>query len=245
MAEKTYLETWIDNYKGVSPEAKSLLTDGTLKKNYGGHSYVPWAIMERLMKMQDPTSTVVFDENCYDGTPLHTSYSNILTNDGTTETRVTVMTHFVKCTATFMGYTMKLIYPVQDSAYKAPKVVDSNMVNKAMQRAKAKIISEITGIAYKLYEDGDLQFEDDGGDETPTSLEATPNHKYVEAAEFIIANKDKLTTAIGRTNTRLIKAGSSPINPDKDDVVSLTDKLAKGLDDIDAFYAFIKSGVKE
>ena len=50
-------------------------------------------------------------------------------------------------------------YPIQDNAYNAPKVIDANMFNKAVQRAKAKLISRITGLGFSLYEKGDLQFD--------------------------------------------------------------------------------------
>ena len=47
------------------------------------------------------------------------------------------------------------------------------MINKSLQRAKAKIASRGTGLALKLYETGDLQFEEDTDKPTPAKAEDT------------------------------------------------------------------------
>ena len=49
------------------------------------------------------------------------------------------------------------------------------MINKSIQRAKAKAISTITGLAFSLYESGDLQFEDDDVAATKTAKKAPCN----------------------------------------------------------------------
>jgi hypothetical protein len=125
--------------------------------------------MERLTYFQDPEATFEVIET-QDGNILHSDKDYIKTekesiaNDKTTKetTLSTILSHFVVVKATCLGRTMTEHYPVQDNAYNAPKAIDQNMVNKALQRAKAKIASRITGIGLALYEGSDLQFEDDG-----------------------------------------------------------------------------------
>ena len=163
----TWLEQFKLNYDGKSDEAKSL--EGSQKSNYKGNAYIPWATMERLTYLQDPEATFEVLGGSYGGV-LHTDSFDIKTvKESITETKTTKETtlatglvHFVVVKATFLGKVMTEHYPVQDNAYNAPKAVDQNMVNKALQRAKAKIASRITGIGFKLYEGSDLQFEDDG-----------------------------------------------------------------------------------
>ena len=95
--------------------------------------------------------------------------------------------YFVKVTSTFMGKTMSEEYPVQDFSFEPvsfkgrPHILssgktvqiamDANIVNKALQRATAKVLSELTGLGLSLYETGDLQFEDD------TEKSVTPTTK--------------------------------------------------------------------
>lgn len=162
-----WLETYKANYNGQTPEAKEL--QEFIKTNYKGNSYVPWATMERLIYMQDPEASfymVAADEN---GKILHDYVIDVNTyqetqspKDGHIITKVTnsAHVHFVVVSITFLGKMLVEHYPVQDSAYGAPKVVDQNMVNKALQRAKAKVASRASGLALRLYESKDLQFED-------------------------------------------------------------------------------------
>jgi hypothetical protein len=50
-------------------------------------------------------------------------------------------------------------YPIQDNSYEPVRFIDCNVVNKAIQRGKAKVASRATGIGLKLYEGQDLQFD--------------------------------------------------------------------------------------
>lgn len=153
----TWLEQFIANYEGKSSGAREL--QPYMKENYKGNAYIPWATMERLTYMQDPDAVFVTYTDT-DGTPL---FSRNMTLDITTKDQTThseFYTHFVRVGVTFLGKTIVEDYPVQDKAYDAPKVVDSNLVNKAIQRAKAKVASRVTGLALKLYESKDLQFDE-------------------------------------------------------------------------------------
>lgn len=162
-----WLEVYKANYNGQTPEAKEL--QEFLKSNYKGNSYVPWATMERLIYMQDPDANFTVMASDEDGKILHDYVIEVISTqetknpkDGEAFTKVTNFAHlhFVVVGLTFLGKTFTEHYPVQDTSYGAPKVVDQNMVNKALQRAKAKIAARASGLALRLYESKDLQFED-------------------------------------------------------------------------------------
>lgn len=154
------LENWrqkfLDNYNGVTQEAKDL--EPFLKENYKGNPYLPWATMEKAMLLQDPESSVdvvlTKDDN-----PVWTQVMQVETIVEGKQTVATMFIHMIKVEATFMGKTVVELYPVQNNAYEAPKVIDQNMVNKAIQRAKVKAISRVTGLGLRLYEGQDLQFD--------------------------------------------------------------------------------------
>ena len=50
-----WLEVFRANYNGETEEAKSI--EEYINNTYNGAKYVPWATMERLTYMQDPTAT--------------------------------------------------------------------------------------------------------------------------------------------------------------------------------------------
>ena len=160
--KKSWLDVYKSNYEGTSDEAKSVKE--YLKENYKGNSYIPWATMERLTYMQDPDA--VFEKlTTENGQLVHTSYNTTeqeVIADGVVKnsTKAKVVAHFVKVKLTFMGKEFIEDYPIQDSSYEAVKAYDSNLVNKALQRALAKVASRGTGIGLKLYENKDLQFEE-------------------------------------------------------------------------------------
>ena len=162
-----WLEQYKLNYNGASDEAKELAS--FVKDNYKGNAYVPWATMERLIYQQDPNADFTVVAYGANDQVLHDYYIDIHTvqeqtdKDGKlakTEVHNYSHLHFVVVTLTFLGKTFTEHYPVQDSAYAAPKVVDQNMVNKSLQRAKAKIAARASGLALRLYEAKDLQFDD-------------------------------------------------------------------------------------
>lgn len=169
--ENKWIKAWNDNYYGRSDQAKEL--DGILKKNYQGHKYVPWATMVRMLYQQDPEASIEVLESSSTADEWRSDFkSNLVFTDERMisvekdgkKTNVTVFSHFVKIKVVFLGKEIIEVYPIQNNAYGAPKDFDSNMVNKSIQRAKAKAISTATGLAFSLYENGDLQFEDDGAE---------------------------------------------------------------------------------
>ena len=61
MTATTVKNVWLDhfneNYYGRSKEAQDLKP--FLKETYKGDVYLPWAVMERLMRQQDPDSDII------------------------------------------------------------------------------------------------------------------------------------------------------------------------------------------
>lgn len=159
LEQKSWREQFHENYTEVSPEAQSLKP--FLKYNFNNNAYLPWAVMERLTYMQDPDAVFYKDLN------IITNKLTINTVTNGTVTQVDVFAHFVRVILTFMGKTFEEIYPIQDKAYNAPKAYDQNMVNKAYQRAIAKVASRGTGLGLRLYENQELQFEEAEGLKKP------------------------------------------------------------------------------
>lgn len=165
---KTYRKVFGDNYRGASPEGKEL-KDFLQKRDSGKTKvdYIPWAVLVRMAKMQDPDFELEKVRNHQDGTFLF--YNG---REGMDDA-----CYFVKVKATFLGKTMVEEYPVQDFNFEAVCFngrtmtlasgrtkeikMDANIINKALQRATAKVISAVTGLGLSLYENGDLQFEED------------------------------------------------------------------------------------
>lgn len=179
-----WLEVFKANYNGETEEAKSI--EEYIKNTYNGAKYVPWATMERLTYMQDPKATFETMTNENGGlvwTDGFTNKNRMVAKDGsTTETEALVVSHFVKVSCTFLGKHFVEEYPIQDQDYSAAKIYNQNLVNKAIKRAMAKVASRATGIGLKLYENKDLQFEDDI-EETKPEVKKSTRTKKTETQE--------------------------------------------------------------
>lgn len=174
-----WLEQYNENYYGRSPQAKEL--EQFMKSNYQGSSYIPWATMERLVYQQDPEANFrirIFEPDYVGQSVVLSNTTNIetrqITSEKSVETMAQSISHFVAVELTFLGKHFEEVYPVQDLKYGAPKVIDQNMINKSLQRAKAKVASRGTGLALSLYETGDLQFEEDTDKPTPKVEDKKP-----------------------------------------------------------------------
>lgn len=219
---------FIANYEGTSPEAKSL--EPFLKTTYKGDVYIPWAVMERLTYMQDPSAEFkIVRTEC--GKIVHTdsdvikTLSRAVDKDGEriTETSVDVKSHFVVLELTFLGKKFTEVYPIQDNTYDAPKVINQNMVNKALQRGKARLASRATGLAFKLYEGEDLQFEDDAPSvKTKTVSKETVNK---QTASNDTSNTVVQTETKENTNSELLEIAK---------YIKSTPELAKGIKETNA-----------
>lgn len=161
-AKKSWKEVFLENYSGRSDLAKEV--EPFIKDNYKGNAYIPWATMERLTYMCDEDATFenIKNEN---GGLVHTDVvemhqQNIQKGEVVSDTTSQMFSHMVKVKLIFMGKEFIEEYPIQDQDYSAARVFNQNLVNRALQRAKAKVASRATGIGFKLYEGKDLQFDE-------------------------------------------------------------------------------------
>lgn len=208
------MEKWLkqfkENYEGKSPEAKAL--EPFLKENYKGNFYIPWATMERLVYAQDPNANfevVKYNDDLYGGLGVvHTNKFTLETfnrnGDKEVTTKADFFAHFVIVRCTFLGKTIEEIYPIQDNVYDAPKVIDANLVNNSIQRAKVKVAARVTGLGLKLYEGFDLQFDNE--DKTNTVNDETQTNKVEKTTDYGIAipQVEKTTNVNDKTQTSQI-----------------------------------------
>lgn len=215
---------WEANYNNKTEAAIDI--DKLMKSNYKGHKYVPWAVMQKWFYLQDPYGSLKVIENDNGGL-VHTDTAVIeeFKSDKGNETTLKryAHSHFVKIEANFLGKVMVETYPIQDNSYGAPNYIDSNMVNKAIQRAKARLISMITGLGYQLYETGDLQFEED----IDTNVgKKTITKKATVVSEEKVPTKDKEADKVEVKKKADSEDGISP------DVVEFADYLIENKDTI-------------
>ena len=159
--KKSWKEVFLANYNGESEEAKAI--EPFLKHTYKGDPYIPWAVMERLVYMCDENAVFTNILNAKGGL-VHSDVvinhqSNTQNGTIVSETEAPMYAHFVKVSLEFMGKIFIEDYPIQEQDYSAARVFNQNLVNKALQRAKAKLGARGTGLGLKLYEGFDLQFE--------------------------------------------------------------------------------------
>ena len=159
---KSWKDVFLENYNGTSEVAKEV--EPFIKENYKGNTYIPWGTMERLTYMCDEDA---YFENLKNenGGLVHTDVvemhqQNIQNGEVVSDTTSQMFSHMVKVKLVFMGKEFIEEYPIQDQDYSAARVFNQNLVNRALQRAKAKVASRATGIGFKLYEGKDLQFDE-------------------------------------------------------------------------------------
>lgn len=215
---------WEANYNNKTDAAVDI--DKLMKSNYKGHKYVPWAVMQKWFYLQDPYGSIKVIENVNGGL-VHTDTAVIeeFKSDKGNETTLKrfAHSHFVKIEANFLGKVMIETYPIQDNSYGAPNYIDSNMVNKAIQRAKARLISMITGLGYQLYETGDLQFEDD--------LDTNKGKKTITRKAAVVS-KEEAPTKDKETDKVEVKKKVESADGMSPDVVEFADYLIENKDTI-------------
>lgn len=166
---KSWKEVFIANYEGKSPEAKAL--EPFLKETYKGDVYIPWAVMERLVYMSDENAVFENVKNENGGLVhsdiINNSQYNLQKGEVISETKADMFAHFVRVKLVFMGKEFTEDYPIQEQDYSAARVFNQNLVNRALQRAKAKLGARATGLGLKLYEGFDLQFDSKEEDKKP------------------------------------------------------------------------------
>lgn len=212
LAVKTWKEVFLANYNGESEEAKSLQPH--LKATYKGDPYIPWAVMERLVYMCDPNAEFI-NVNNENGGLVHTDaiykhQKNIQKGEIVSETEAPMFSHFVRVVLRFMGRTFVEDYPIQDQDYSAASIFNQNLVNRALQRAKAKVGARATGLGLKLYEGFDLQF-DSKEDKKPSLQTSVKNEPAVpskkEVKEEVVAPK-----VVNETNEQVETVSSETVS---------------------------------
>ena len=188
---RSWKEVFKANYDGTSEEANALKP--FLKETFKGDVYIPWAVMERLTRMCDENAEFINVPNEFGGLVhsdiLGVHQKNVQKGEIVSETESTMYSHFVKVKLVFMGKEFIEDYPIQDKDYSSAKIYDQNLVNKALQRAKAKVAARGTGLGLRLYEGFDLQF-DEKSDKKPT-LEPVEAPKEVKIEEKVAKVEEK------------------------------------------------------
>ena len=151
--ENKWIDVWYKNYRGESDIAKECIP--FIKATYKGDPYLPWAFMERALYTVDPNAELKY-------LGMTTNEYQLVTKTDKAEAITTIVSPMVSMQCTCLGKTMVEEYPIQDNDYSAPRAINQNLINKAIQRAKARLISKITGIGWSIYEKGDLQYDDKG-----------------------------------------------------------------------------------
>ena len=199
-AKKTWKEVFLENYSGKSEIAKEV--EPFIKENYKGNSYIPWATMERLTYMCDEDAVFENIKNEQGGL-VHTDklinyQKQIQKGEIIAETEASMFSHFVKVKLVFMGKEFIEEFPIQEQDYSAARVYNQNLVNKALQRAKAKVAARATGIGLKLYEGKDLQF-DEVPQETKPEIPVVENAQKTEKTVQKDVEKPKNAQKIEKT----------------------------------------------
>lgn len=209
--KKTWKEVFLENYSGKSEIAKEV--EPFIKENYKGNAYIPWATMERLTYMCDEYAIFENIKNAQGGL-VHTDkvemhQQNIQKGEVVSETTSQMFSHMVKVRLSFMGKEFIEEYPIQDQDYTAARVYNQNLVNKALQRAKAKVAARATGIGLKLYEGKDLQF-DEVPQETKPEIPVVENAQKTEKTVQKTVEKPKNAQKIEKTVQKVEKVEEKP-----------------------------------
>ena len=210
-AKKTWKEVFLENYSGKSEIAKEV--EPFIKENYKGNAYIPWATMERLTYMCDEDAVFENIKNEQGGL-VHTDkvemhQQNIQKGEVVSETTSQMFSHMVKVKLIFMGKEFIEEYPIQDQDYTAARVYNQNLVNKALQRAKAKVAARATGIGLKLYEGKDLQF-DEVPQETKPEIPVVENAQKTEKTVQKDVEKPKNAQKTEKTVQKVEKVEEKP-----------------------------------
>jgi hypothetical protein len=168
-----WTELWLQNYKGLGDTAE--LENKLKTLGYGARqniSYLPWAIVDRIFKLQGGTTELIkFDDGI-----TSVEVDRVKVRDEYDEGEIIpkfVTSFFINIKATWKGQTHIERYPIQDSNGRPLSIWTQNDLNKSYQRGKVKAIAIVSGIGYKLFEDGDLQFEEEPkGNETKVETKA-------------------------------------------------------------------------
>lgn len=219
MEKQNWKDLWRANYEGKGDTEG--LNESVKKLSYGSRSdasYLPWAVVERIFKLQDGEIEIVRnEENTYVEKNVDKGKFWVDPDDGSIREDINYC-FFINVKAIWQGKEYTERYPLQDSNGRPISAWTQNEINKATQRAKVKAIAVVSGIGYKLYEDGDLEFGNETDDTskvnialpTPTKTPSTPTKKKVETqvvnvGETIAPEKVKEVQVVAKPVTLEIK----------------------------------------
>ena len=175
MNEKA-LELFIKNYenKGICEGLKSKVK--TIEKEFKKQGvtvyidYLPWAIVERLFRMQGGKIEVVdwkysipFDSKEYD---VETGTIEATTRDA----------HFIHLKGYWQGEELDEYYPIFDSqTSRVIKTPDANQLNASRQRGSVRLIARLSGIGLWIFEQQDE--DNEPGEIVPKSIQEVEKPK--------------------------------------------------------------------
>jgi hypothetical protein len=254
MENKNWKEMWLKNYRGEGDTAE--LIEFVKKLNYGNRnnvSYLPWATVERIFKLQDGTIETFASKSIEDqNRTTIVEVDRVLTKEEVDEhgvvSRVYSNSYFVNIRVMWQGQVHIERYPIQDSTGRPLTSWTQNDINKALQRGKVKAIAIVSGIGFKLFEDGDLQFEEEPAVQpkpelvapkpkpvsVPTPVVNTPEKTVILPKQPLVENRIDLENTIkkeflagGEKKATLIRDFLTQSNAKK--IADLTDQQVKDL----------------
>jgi hypothetical protein len=200
MNEKA-LELFLSNYenKGICEGLKSKVK--TIEKEFKKQGvtvyidYLPWAIVERLFRMQGGKIEVVdwkysipFDSKEYD------------VETGTIET-ATRDAHFIHLKGYWQGEELDEYYPIFDSqTSRVIKTPDANQLNASRQRGSVRLIARLSGIGLWIFEQQDE--DNEPGEIVPKSKQEVEKPK---ATHKIDEPKTTKWTKGGKTKAEILQ----------------------------------------
>lgn len=116
--------------------------------------YISWAIAQKLLRERHPELSVDFEKG--EGQPFHLLNDNIFLLPFLTDGE---------------KRTPSIFFPVMDNKFAAIANPCATQVNRAFQRATAKVIAVYTGLGLSLFTNEDLEDLEDG----PTPAPVQPN----------------------------------------------------------------------
>lgn len=165
-------ELWLKNYEEKEGDTKNL-SEYAKTLDFGAKKsgrYLPWAVPERIFKLQDGEYELLRDE---EGRTVETetfvSRESIDENTGEIITRYGKMC-FINIKVTWQGRTHIERYPIQDSSARPLTTFTQNDINNSFQRGKTKAIAIVSGIGYSMFEN-ERDMSDNEENQEPDKVE--------------------------------------------------------------------------
>lgn len=159
--------------------------------------YFPWAVIERLFRMQGGTTEVV---NFAFKVDFHSKDMTVnpLTSELQEEETIS-QALFIHLKGTWQGETLDEYYPIFDNQNaKIIKTPNAMQLNTARQRGMVRLIARLSGIGLSTFE----QQDEDGADrdlvvtqKTPTPKKEDNQNPFIEETPIKAAVKTKVTPA--------------------------------------------------